>query len=169
MGFTSKKFSDIWNKSVGSFCKVDQLLVFWVLFALLMFLVELTSPGLLFFVAFACGALVAALAQYWGIGLLVQLTLFLIFSVLVIIILRKLVGGSISQKGQVSNVDALIGKRGVVTTKLSPHLRGFVKINGEEWSAREEKHSPVPVGTIVEVIKVIGCHVVVKIVKGKES
>ena len=130
-----------------------------------MLALEFMGPGLLFFFSFAISALISAGAHYFGINFQLQIAVFLISSIIIIFILKRLVRPSGKIEGYQSNVAALIGKRGIVTAELGENVKGFIKINGEIWSSREEKNRLVKKGTLIEVIKVIGCHLVVKIVK----
>jgi membrane protein implicated in regulation of membrane protease activity len=61
-----------------------------------------------------------------------------------------------------SNVYALKGQKGIVLKAVTPKSTGVVKIGGEVWSARTAREDVIQVGTMVEVIDVIGVHLIVE-------
>lgn len=61
-----------------------------------------------------------------------------------------------------SNVYALKGQRGIVLKSVTPKTTGVVKIGGEVWSARTAREEVIAVGSTVEVIDVIGVHLIVE-------
>lgn len=60
-----------------------------------------------------------------------------------------------------SNTEALIGKTGLVIATIQPQMPGYVKIDGEEWPARDVHNNAIAAGTLIEVTAVNGCHLVV--------
>jgi membrane protein implicated in regulation of membrane protease activity len=65
-----------------------------------------------------------------------------------------------------TNVDALIGQRGIVIEKIDyAASTGRVKLGGEEWRAVTEDESSIDVGDRVVVHKIIGNRVIVKVIK----
>jgi membrane protein implicated in regulation of membrane protease activity len=63
-----------------------------------------------------------------------------------------------------SNIYAIVGKTGKVTTIILPHKKGHVKIDGEEWSAiGENPEETFPVGTVVSIVKTEGNKVIVSL------
>ena len=61
-----------------------------------------------------------------------------------------------------TNVDALIGKRARVVKSIEPLKGGQVTINGQIWSARSHSGEVLSVESTVEVLKVVGCHLIVR-------
>lgn len=61
-----------------------------------------------------------------------------------------------------TNVYALKGQRGIVLKSVTPKTTGVVKIGGEVWSARTAREEVIAVGSTVEVIDVIGVHLIVE-------
>jgi membrane protein implicated in regulation of membrane protease activity len=62
-----------------------------------------------------------------------------------------------------TNIDALIGKSGLVTEKIISHLQtGRVRIGGEDWKAVSLTGSDIEVGQKVTVEQVEGVKVLVR-------
>lgn len=65
-------------------------------------------------------------------------------------------------KKSTTNVDLLPGRRGLVVKNIIPGMMGQAKIGGEIWAARTFNNEIIIEGAVIEVVKVQGCHVVVK-------
>ena len=112
--------------------------IFWVwAVAVLIFLIlELWTPTLVF-ACFVVGALAAGIysafspeAYYWQLGI------FVVVSAVLLPATRSLARRITKPSPQKSNVDAMIGKVGLVTKDIDPDLGGQVKVEGETWQAR---------------------------------
>ncbi|HKK21841.1 MAG TPA: NfeD family protein [candidate division Zixibacteria bacterium] len=111
--------------------------IVWIwLAALVIFLIlELMTPTLIFG-CFVVGSLVAGLYGYFSPeSYYVQIGLFIAVSVILIPLTRTLAKKITKEPPSKSNVDALIGKVGLVTKAIDPDLGGQVKIEGEVWGA----------------------------------
>lgn len=133
--------------------------VVWLVTALVLFGIEATT---LAFVAlyFGVAALVVALAAALGAGLAVQFLVFAIVSVATLVSTRGMVQRALQRSPIVrSNVNSLVGRRGVVTVPITAATgRGQVRIGGEYWTARPfmEDSGDIETGTPVEVLGVEG-------------
>jgi len=134
-------------------------LVVWIVAALALFGIEATTVS---FVAlyFGVGALVSALAAALGAGLAVQLLVFSVVSVLSLLSTRRWVSRSLMRVPVVkSNVNSLVGRRGVVTHPITAAAgRGQIRVGTEYWSARPymEGSDDIPAGEDVEILAVEG-------------
>ncbi len=134
-------------------------LVVWIVVAVALFALEATTIA---FVAlyFGVGALAAALAAALGTPLAVQALVFAAVSVLALVSTRRFVMGSL-QRGPVvrSNVNALVGRQGVVTVPITQSAgRGQIRVGGEFWTARPYMPDCADIGEgePVEVLSVEG-------------
>jgi inner membrane protein len=127
----------------------------WFIAGLIMFLAEFTMPGLIIFF-FGVGAwLVALICLFTDISINLQLTLFLIASILLLISLRKwLKNIFVGRTGQKQSADELlqefVGKKAVVTREINPQAGGKVEFHGTNWNA--EADEIINRGTSVEII-----------------
>ena len=134
-------------------------IVVWIVAALALFGIEATTVS---FVAlyFGVGALVSAVAAALGAGLAVQLLVFSIVSVATLLSTRKMVTRSLQRVPVLkSNVDSLVGRRGVVTVPITAVAgRGQIRVGTEYWTARPymEDTSDIGEGETVEVLAVEG-------------
>jgi membrane protein implicated in regulation of membrane protease activity len=127
----------------------------WFIAGLIMLLTEFAMPGLIIFF-FGVGAwLVALICLFTDISINLQLTLFLIASILLLVSLRKwLKNIFVGRTGQKESADELlqefVGKKAVVTREIDPQTRGKVEFHGTNWNA--EADQIIDEGTSVEII-----------------
>ena len=75
-----------------------------------------------------------------------------------IVLGRRWVRARIQPRHAATNVDALIGKQGVVIQRIAPHAPGQVRVNDEIWRAESapDLQSPLEPGALVTVSGVSG-------------
>lgn len=137
---------------------------FWLVVVVAGLLVEMMSPGLFFFLSFSCGAFAAMVSTFYGDSFRWQGGIFLGATALSFFLMRRfLAHKTMSVHGhQRTNVDALMGKRVVVTVALEPHGVGQVRVDGEVWFARSFDQRHVETGAVVEIVQIVGSHVLVR-------
>ena len=137
--------------------------IFW-LGAMIVFLLAEAATVTLVSIWFAAGALAAVVVALTGGGLGFQVTVFLLVAALMLISLRGVVRKYIRPKMVRTNVDAVIGTTGIVTTPINNVAAlGQVKLGGMEWSARSTDGSHIPEGTLIRVDRVEGVKVFVSL------
>lgn len=139
----------------------------WLLLGLFFLIIELTNPGFFFFFSFFWAALSAALLARYESSLFLQIITFfgasaVSFGTLCLWFKRK--HYRVLQHGSKTNVAALQGKRAVVIEEIAPYKRGLIKVGGEVWAAQSRDSEHCNVGAVVEIIDIIGCHCVVRLV-----
>ena len=137
------------------------LFFIWLMVSLSFFMIELAGITLFFFLSFALGALGAALATLCTVSLWSQVAVFFMASISVFIIMRFVFNPHHYDK-RVTNVDVLPGKKAVIVKNIVPGLMGQAKVKGEIWAARAISEDIILEGAVVEVVRVEGCHVIVK-------
>lgn len=106
---------------------------------------------------FAAGALVAMAASFLGASIGLQVVLFLIVSAALLACLRPLARKHFTPRLERTNIDAIVGAEGYVTTDIDNlSATGTVKLGAMEWTARSTDGSTIPKGTLVRVDKIEG-------------
>jgi len=102
----------------------------------------------------AAGGAVGLLAGSANIGLLSGAGAALIYFA----IFRRWLKAKLTVRDQPSNVDAVIGKTGVVTKRLVARDCGLVKVGSEEWRAElaQGDETPREIGAVITVSSVEG-------------
>ena len=143
--------------------------IFW-LAAMVVFILAEASTVTLVSIWFAAGSLAAIVVALLGGSLGLQVGVFLAVASLLLISLRSIVRKYIHPRITRTNVDAVIGSTGIVTTPINNVAAlGRVKLGGMEWSARSSDNSHIPEGTLVKVDRVEGVKVFVSLAEQPEK
>ena len=109
---------------------------------------------------FALGALAALVSCALGAEMWLQITVFLVVSLVLLALLWKRVRNKLTTTK--TNVDSVIGAEGYVTEAIDNlSYTGRVKLGGITWAARSTSGAGIPVGTLVKVERIEGVKVFV--------
>ncbi len=111
----------------------------WILVSMACLILELGS-GDLFLMCFAIGALGGSLAAALGGGVILQIIVMAICSLLSVYFIRPIALKYLhkSDENRVSNADALMGREGRVSQTIEAGGYGRVAIDGDDWKAVSE-------------------------------
>lgn len=143
---------------------------FWLVAAGVFFIVEMMTVGFLVF-WFGIGALLAMIVSFFTSNVIIQATVFIVSSTLLIFTTKPFVKRFVKNNDTApTNVYSVIGKRGKVTEEIDNiQGTGIVKVAGEEWSAICNGNTTIPKGTEVEVLEVRGVKVLVEPINSRIS
>jgi len=121
--------------------------------------IELVTYGL-YFAALAAAALVPLALSLVGLDLWVQALGFLAAAVVALVFVRPVITKLQGENPEtMTNAAAMVGKDAIVTEDVS-QVTGYVKIQGETWSARTGKGTK-QVGSKVVIEKIDGVTLIV--------
>jgi inner membrane protein len=141
----------------------------WLVFigiGLLLILLELivgveTGLDLVFLgSAFIIGGLITWPFQSWILTLIITLVICLAY----LFLGRRYVHRLTATRKVKTNIDVIIGRKGVVLQNLAPNSSGLVKVGNEEWRAKAEEN--IEKGEVVEVTAINGVTLTVEKDKG---
>lgn len=137
----------------------------WLIASGIFFICEIITVGFLVF-WLGVGALIAMLVSFFTSNIIIQMSVFVVSSGLLIFATRPLVN-KISKKDVVpTNVYSLIGKKAVVTEDIDWATgKGQIKFEGEVWSAKSKEQINIPAGSEVEIVSIEGVKAFVKPLK----
>ena len=127
----------------------------WFVIGLILIILEFSIPGLIT-IFFGIGAwIVSVICLFLDISLNLQLSIFLISSVLLLVSLRKWFKTLFTRKpgtGRAEDevADEFVGQKAVVTEKITPNRKGRVEFRGSYWTA--ESYETIPEGASVEIL-----------------
>lgn len=137
-------------------------MIFWLIVFVILLVVEIATMALTT-VWFAGGALAAFLAAYIGFGVVVQVLVFLIVSILLLVLTRPLAVKFFNQERQKTNAESLIGQKAIVKEEINTlQTTGRVEVNGMEWSAKTEESEIIKADTIVMIKGIQGVKLIVE-------
>jgi membrane protein implicated in regulation of membrane protease activity len=144
--------------------------IVWAIVGVILFFIEFLIPGLVI-AFFGAGSIITALTTWIGLtpSLGLQLLVFMVSSVLLLVLLRKMVKRTFlgKQKGvEVDrNFNLEIGKIVPVIEYIQPgEVGGKVRHQGSNWHARASE--PIPPG---ESVRIVGCENITLIVEKVEK
>lgn len=133
----------------------------WLILAIVFIIGEALTTGFLIF-WLSLGSLLAMIVSFVTDNIIIQTTVFLISSVILILATKPLVKKFATTNTVKTNAQSIVGKKGLVTKDInSINSTGQVKIDGELWSAIGENDMDIPKNTEVKVIEIKGVKVIV--------
>jgi membrane protein implicated in regulation of membrane protease activity len=113
--------------------------------------------------AFIIGGLISWLFHSWMLALVITMIICLAY----IVLGRKYVHRWSAVKKEITNIDRIIGLKGIVLQDVSSSSTGLVKVGNEEWRARAE--TAIEKGAVIKVIGISGVTLSVEQCKGGDS
>jgi membrane protein implicated in regulation of membrane protease activity len=140
----------------------------WMVIAGLFLVGELLHMGF-FLLWFGVGAAIAGLLAFLGFGTPWQWGSFIVISGILFAVTRRFAERFTKKQPPGIGADRFIHQKGVVIEDID-NLKntGRVRIGKDEWRADSDAGEIIPVGETVEVSKVEGTHVIVKLLKKGE-
>ncbi|MDX9753038.1 MAG: NfeD family protein [bacterium] len=130
----------------------------WFIIAVGFMIGEIITPGFVL-ACFSIGCLASCLTAVFPTSFSIQLLVFSLVSLLSFFLVRPFAQRYLfcSATPHHTNMDALIGKQGLVTERINPQThQGRVKVRGEDWKARSENNTPIETGAEVHVLRIDG-------------
>ena len=135
--------------------------ILWLILMVVLLITEASTVTLVS-LWFAGGALAALLMSLLGAAVWIQVLAFLAVSAVLLTALRPIAKKHFTPKLTATNVDSVIGSRGLVTDAIDNlSASGQVKLGAMVWTARSSSGEPIPVGAKVQVDRIEGVKVFV--------
>lgn len=137
----------------------------WLITSGVFFVLEIFTVGFLVF-WLGIGALLAMLISFITDSIIVQTTIFVLSSGLLIFATKPLVKKITGKDTIKTNVYSLVGKKAIVTEDIDWATgTGQIKIEGQSWSAKTKDQVNILKGTEVEIESIEGVKAFVKPLK----
>lgn len=144
---------------------MNYMAIVWFVLLLIFGAAEAATPTLVS-IWFAGGSLAAMIVSLLGGEIWLQAVVFVTVSAVLLISVRPMTKKYLKPTLVKTNVDAVVGSRGLVTEPVDNiTAQGQVKLGAMEWSARSTDGNPIEQGTLVQVDRVEGVKVFVTEVK----
>ena len=134
----------------------------WLIAAGVFLVLEIFTIGFLVF-WLSIGCLLAMLVSFVTDSVIIQTTVFVLSSTLLILATKPLTKRFTQKDTTKTNVYSLEGKTAIVTEDIDwASGSGQIKLDGEVWSAKTAEQINIPKGTEVEIEKIEGVKAYVK-------
>lgn len=130
--------------------------VIWII-AIAAFIVIEAVTYQLVSIWFVIGSFAGLIAATVGGSFYIQITVFLIVSLITLIALRPISLRLVKSPELKTNVDSLVGKEALITDTVDNiNGSGEAKVNGMIWTARSETDDIIPKGTVATIKRIEG-------------
>lgn len=137
----------------------------WMVIAAAFVIGEIFTLGF-FLLWFGIGAAVAGIMAMFGLGGSWQWGAFAVVSGVLFVLSRRFAERFSKKQPPGIGADRFIDKKGVVLEEIDNIKNtGRIRMGKEEWRAESDTGEVIPVGKMVEVTRLVGTHVVAKILK----
>lgn len=139
--------------------------IYWLIAVAVLLVIEIITLGLTT-IWFAAGALVAFIMTLLGAGMAIQITVFVVVSLVLLFFTRPIALKYFNNERVATNSESLIGQQATVTETINNiKSEGAVTINGLRWTARSNTEEIIQAGSIVKVVDIKGVKAIVMLIK----
>ena len=141
--------------------------ILWLIVGIVFSVSEILYSGF-FLIWFAIGAFLTIIVSFFTENILYQGISFLAISIILLLTLTKYFAKKFTSGHTFpTNIDGLIGKTGIVTQIIGKDNfdSGFVKLDGEIWTAISKDGNTIEKGSMVQVHEIKGVRLIVSEVK----
>lgn len=104
----------------------------WLIIIVILSIIEFATINLTT-IWFVISGIVSLIISFFSDNLSLQVGVFVIFGIILLLLTRKFLARLIPKKQAKTNLDRIIGMKGIVTNKDNDTLE--VKVDGKKWSA----------------------------------
>lgn len=123
----------------------------WIGLIIVLTLIEIFTTNLTT-IWFVASALAALGVSFICDSVIIQFTIFALLGIFLLIITKPLVKKFMKVEGVKTNLDRVIGMKGIVTQDIVPMNIGEIKVDGKLWSAISDEK--LVTGDIVEILQI---------------
>ncbi len=131
----------------------------WLIIVILLAIIEFLTINLTT-IWFIASGIVALIISFMIKNFVLQLAVFAILGIILLVTTRPILIKIIKPKDSKTNVDRIIGMKGVVTESISDTNPGEVKVDGKHWTAISSES--LKVDDIVKILSIDGVKLKVK-------
>ena len=132
---------------------------FWIITIIILIAMEIVSINLTS-IWFVISGLVALFLSFFVDNFVLQFAVFVILGIILLITTKPLLKKIVKVDSVKTNLDRVVGMKGIVTSKILPLNIGEVKVDGKRWSAISDEE--IAEDETIEVLKIDGVKLIVK-------
>ena len=131
----------------------------WVAIIVLLAIVEAMTINLTT-IWFVISGIIALSISFINNNFMLQLGIFCIVGILLLITTRPILQKWLTSKQVRTNLDRIIGMKGIVTEEITKNENGEVKVDGKKWTAYAD--TPIQVNSTVKILLIDGVKIKVE-------
>ena len=126
---------------------------FWLLIILFLGTLEAITINLVS-IWFVISALCSLILSFFWDNFTIQFAIFVLLGIVLMLLTKKPLEQKLIKQKEKTNLDRIIGMKGIVSENIDEMKTGEVKVDGKSWSAISSV--PIEKGSIVKVLKIKG-------------
>ena len=126
---------------------------FWLLIILFLGTLEAITINLVS-IWFVISALCSLILSFFWDNFTIQFAIFVLLGIVLMLLTKKPLEQKLIKEKEKTNLDRIIGMKGIVSENIDEMKTGEVKVDGKSWSAISSV--PIEKGSIVKVLKIKG-------------
>lgn len=130
----------------------------WLIVIIVLSIIEASTANLVC-IWYIASAILTLIVSLFVKNTLIQFGAFVIVGTILLLLTRKFLKNKLVSKEK-TNLDRIIGMRGVVTEDIEDLVIGEVLVDGKKWSAIS--NTPIKKGEKVKIVKIEGVKLVVE-------
>ena len=125
--------------------------IFWLILVIVLTIIEVATVNLLT-IWFVISGIVALTLSFFIEDVAIVSTIFAVLGIILLITTRPILKKYLPTQRERTNIDRVIGMKGIVTEEIKKNVIGEVKVDGKKWSAISNKKIEVGEEVIVDAI-----------------
>ena len=130
----------------------------WFLIAVVLGIIEISTTNLVS-IWFVVSSLISMIVSKFTDNLYIQIVIFVVI-VILLMPLSKKIYSKIKSNNTKTNIDRIIGMKGIVTEDITKDNIGEVKVDGKKWTAMAKEK--IAKGKKVKILKIEGVKLLVE-------
>ena len=112
--------------------------IFWLILVIVLTIIEVATVNLLT-IWFVISGIVALILSFFIEDVAIVSTIFAVLGIILLITTRPILKKYLPTQRERTNIDRVIGMKGIVTEEIKKNVIGEVKVDGKKWSAISNK------------------------------
>ena len=126
--------------------------IFWLILVIVLTIIEVATVNLLT-IWFVISGIVALILSFFIEDVAIVSTIFAVLGTILLITTRPILKKYLPTQRERTNIDRVIGMKGIVTEEIKKNVIGEVKVDGKKWSAISNKKIEVGEEVIIDAIE----------------
>ena len=126
-------------------------MLFWLLVIIILSIIEVLTVNLVT-IWYVASALVSLIISIFIDDFTIQFAVFVILGTILLLTTKKTLNNLLKYKRAKTNLDRIIGMKGIVIEEIKKNKTGAVKVDGKVWTAYADKD--IKVDSIVRILEI---------------
>ena len=122
----------------------------WLAIAIILAILEMATVNLVS-IWYIISSIAAMIVSLFTDNIVIQVSIFVLGGTLLLLLTKDAIK-KLLPVGTKTNIDRIIGMKGIVTEKITKKTPGEVKVDGKHWTAVADEN--IPVDTTVEILEI---------------